>query len=387
MPEAATTTAVADNGTDALATILGLPDDIAVTTIREENAAPGAGRIINFTGEQPKAAAAAPAAETPAAETPAAEVDATATAKDDGDIYDKALAALDENGTGSVPLDDATKAALKARGIEDLDAYVSEKASLAEQVGMYKAKAEAHDDFLGRLQTLPPEIGEAIEAHRKGEDYSKALLPLMNGVSAAKEAKRIDKFALVDHYFPGKFNEEQKQAIKDGDTTLEGAFDLYHDQAKQKHDARRETFTNAAKEKAAAEKAIAEKTNKAVADAIAHARADKSRAVLLDKKTIDAFQSGRLIDEMFYNEDGTPKPESLALALDAKHHKMLLERARKGAEAKGSAEGATKVMSKLAAGPNAAGNQRQQTVQQRGSEVDEAVRTAQDQIAGMLGLR
>lgn len=391
MPEVATPPAAADNGTDALATMLGLPSDISVTTIREEGAAPGAGRIINFSGEQPKAADAAPAVETPAAEKPAAEGGAPAVPaaheKEEGDIYDKALAALDDNGTGNVPLDDNTKAALKARGIEDLDAYVSEKASLAEQVGMYKAKAEAHDDFMGRLQTLPPEIGEAIEAHRKGEDYSKALLPLINGVSAAKEAKRIDKFALVDHYFPGKFNEEQKAAIKEGDTTLEGAFDLFHEQAKMKHDARREAFTQAAAQKAAAEKAITEKTNKAVADAIAHARADKSRAVLLDKKTLDAFQSGRLIDEMFYNEDGTPKPESLALALDAKHHKMLLERARKGAEAKGSAEGATKVMNKLAAGPNTAGNQKQQTVQQRGSEVDEAVRTAQDQIAGMLGLR
>lgn len=365
--------------------MLGLPPDISVTTIREEGAAPGASRIINFSGEQAPTTPATPAAAVP--EGTPAEPAAAAKPEEEGDIYDKALAALDDNGTGVVPLDDATKAALKARGIEDLDALVSEKNSLAEQLGLYKPKAEAHDDLMSRLQTLPPEIGDAIEAHRKGEDYSKALLPLVNGVSAAKEAKRIDKFALVDHYFPGKFNEEQKQAIKDGDTTLEGAFDLYHDQAKQKHDARREAFTQAAAQKAAAEKAVAEKTNKAVADAIAHARADKSRAVLLDKKTLDAFQSGRLIDEMFYNEDGTPKPESLALALDAKHHKMLLERARKGAEAKGSAEGATKVMNKLAAGPNAAGNQRQPTVQQRGSEVDEAVRTAQDQIAGMLGLR
>ena len=384
MPEVAT---APDNGQNALAAMLGLPNEVAVTTIQEERApGPGGSPIINFSGEPAQPAAPA-VAETPA--TPVDGAKAPEPTNEEGDIYDKALAALDDNGLQAQPLDDNAKAALKARGIEDLDTYVQEGAANKELLAQYKAKVDAHDSLMERLQTLPPEIGEAIEAHRNGDDYSKALLPLVNGVSASKEGKRIDKFAIVDTYFPGKFSAEQKEMIKDGsaDQTLIDAHDLFREQAVAKHDARRESFTNAAKEKAAAEKAVGERTQKAVADAVAFVRADKSLSVLLDKKTLDAFQSGRLIDEMFYNEDGTPKPESLALALAAKHHKMLLERARKGAEVKGDANGQAKVMSKLAAGPNQAGNQKQHVQQQRGSEVNEAVTTAQEQIAGMLGLR
>lgn len=392
MQEVATPPAAVDNGTDALATILGLPSDVAVTTIRDDGAStPGGGRIINFSGEPATTPPATPPVEVPATEeAPATEEKAAEepSKKEEDDIYDKALAALDDTGEAA-PLDDSTKAALKARGIEDIDAFVSEKASLAEQLGIYKPKAEAHDEFMARLNTLPPEIGEAIVAHGNGEDYSKALLPLINGVSAAKEGKKIDKFAIVDTYFPNKFSAEQKESIKDGtaDQTLIDAHDLFREQAIARHDARRESFANAAKEKEAAAKAINEKMQKAVADAIAHAKADKARAVLLDKKTLDAFRSGRLIDEMFYNEDGTPNLESLARALDAKHHRMLLEKARTGAEAKGSREGQAKVMSKLAAGPAQAGNQKQHVQQQRGAEVNEAVANAQDQIAAMLGAR
>lgn len=392
MPEVAT---APDNGQNALAAMLGLPNEVAVTTIQEERApGPGGGPIINFSGE-PAPAAAPVTTEAAATEKAATEKAATEVAAEvkpveqEGDIYDKALAALDDNGLQSQPLDDNAKAALKARGIEDLDAYVQEGAANKELLAQYKAKVEAHDSLMERLQTLPPEIGEAIEAHRNGDDYSKALLPLVNGVSASKEGKKIDKFAIVDTYFPGKFSAEQKEMIKDGsaDQTLIDAHDLFREQAVAKHDARRESFTNAAKEKAVAQKAVAERTQKAVADAVAFVRADKSLSVLLDKKTLDAFQSGRLIDDTFYTEDGLPTLESLALALRAKHGPMLLERARKGAEAKGDATGQAKVMSKLAAGPNQAGNQKQHVQQQRGSEVNEAVTTAQEQIAGMLGLR
>ncbi len=389
MPEVTTPPApVADQGHNALAAMLGLSDDITVTTIRDEvQPGPGGGKIINFSGEP---APSTPAAEVPDTETLAngAEGKPAEASKEEGDIYDKALAALDDNGDPA-PLDDSTKAALKARGIEDIDAFVAERNSLTEQLGLYKPKAEAHDSFMKRIQSLPPEIGEAIQAHGNGEDYTKALLPLINGVSLAKEAKKIDRYALVEHEFPKKFNAEQIEALKEGtaDENLVLAHDVLWEQAKERHDAKRTKYVDAAATKAANEKEFSERSQKAVADAIAHAKADKSRAVLLDKKTLDAFQSGRLIDDMFFDEDGLPTPESLALALDAKHHKMLLERARKGAEVKGAANGASKVMSKLAAGPSQAGNQKQQTVQQRGSEVNEAVANAQEQIAGMLGLR
>lgn len=326
---------------------------------------------------------AAPAGEEKPAEKAA---DAPAAEQAQEDIYDKAIAAMSGSDQPAPQLNDDAKNYLKAKGIEDIDALLSERASERELISQYKGKAEAHDQMLQSLSTLPAEIGEAIEAHNKGEDYTKPLMPLTKGVSISKEAKRIDKYALVDHYFPGKFNEEQIQAIKDGDETLEGAFNLYREQAIERHEARRKGFAEADKARAEEGKARADRQAKAIADAIAYVRQDKMRATFLDKATIDDFTSGKLIDELLYNKDGTPKLESLARLIDGIHLPKMMERMRMGAQAKGRNEGQAKVLGAMSSAPDVKTFERQgaPAPKENADALQKAVRDGQEAVAAMF---
>ncbi len=326
---------------------------------------------------------AAPAGEEKPAEKPAA---APAAEQAQEDIYDKALAALSASDQPVPQLNDEAKNYLKAKGIEDIDALLSERASERELISQYKGKAEAHDQMLQSLSTLPAEIGEAIEAHNKGEDYTKALMPLTKGVSISKEAKRIDKYALVEHYFPGKFNEEQIQAIKYGDETLEGAFNLYREQAIERHEARRKGYAESDKARAEEEKAKADRHAKATADAIAYVRQDKVRATFLDKKTIDDFTSGKLIDELLYNKDGTPKLESLAHLIDSIHLPKMMERMKLGTQVKGRNEGQAKVLGTMSSAPDGSTLQRQgaPAPKENADALHKAVVDGQNAVAAMF---
>lgn len=254
-------------------------------------------------------------------------------------VEEKYLEAIGGNTEPPPPIDDAMKAALKARGVDDLDALLSERGTLAEQVSQFKNKAEQYDAVEKALKELPAEIGDAIEAFRNGKDYTKALIPLTKGISVSKDAKSIGKEALVDHYFPGKFTQEQKEAINDGDETLKEAFDKYAELAAIQHDKNREGYAASISQRAEQSKAFREREGQAIAAAIAHAKADPATSLLLTEELQGAFAKGTLIDSTFYESDGTPKKEGLALLAKALNHDKIVERAMKGAAAKAKVEG------------------------------------------------
>lgn len=330
--------------------------------------------------EQKTEAPAAPAAPEVPAEAPKAEEPQTPEEK-----YMAALAKK-QSATQAPALDDTAKAALKAKGIEDLDAFLTEKATLAEQLNQFKTKAEQYDKVEETLKSLPVEIAEAIELARKGEDYTKALKPLSDGITLSKEAKAIDKFKLVDHYFPGKFSEEQKEAIRDGDEALKGAFDLYHEQAANKHNGLRGERMSISEQRAAEAKATQELFSKATAQAIAMAKADEATSVLLTPEIIGSFEKGHLIDSTFYNADGTPKPESLALIAKALNHDAIVARAMKGAAASAAIEGELRARERMPERPAAGSGDVKQPIPTapKGSDIEEFQKQAQELIGAAL---
>lgn len=287
--------------------------------------------------ETPKPEQKAP--ETPPAATPAAAAVEPSAQQEEPSVEDKYLEAIRGGKAEAPALDDTAKAALKARGVEDIDALLSERGTLAEQVQQFKQKAEQYDSMEKALKELPVEIGKAIEAFRKGEDYTKHLTPLTKGISMSKDAKSIDKQALVDHYFPNKFTQEQIDAIKDGDDTLKEAFDRYAELAAMKHDEGRKGFVDGIAQRTEQSRMFREKQATSIAAAIAHAKADPATAVLMTNDLQGAFEKGSLIDSTFYEADGTPKKESLALLAKALNHDRIVERAMKGAAANGKVEG------------------------------------------------
>ena len=270
------------------------------------------------------------------------------------DMADKYLEALRSKDSKAPELDDTAKAALKARGIEDIDALIQERATDREQAAQYKEKADLYDTMQEALKDLPLEIGEAIEAFRKGEDYTKALSPLTKGITMNKAAKDIDPVALVKHEFPNKLSEEQFEAIKSGDAdeATTSLFDGFHELASSRHDARRGAFVERENSRRQAGTAYKEAADKAIAAAIAHAKEDKATATLLTPELLSDFKSGRLIEKLLQNPDGTPSLSSLALLAKAVNHEIVVTRAMKGAAAKAKVEGGLEVLGRMPTKPS-----------------------------------
>lgn len=275
------------------------------------------------------------------------------------------LAALGAQPEAAPALDDNAKAALKARGIEDLDALLAESSTNKELVTQLRSKAEQYDVLEQRIAELPVEIGKAIASFRKGEDYTKDLLPLTRGISLSKEAKDIDRFALVDSRYPNRFTEDQKQSILDGtaDETLKAAHDRFYELAVNEHNAERGNMLKTRQTQLEAENLRREAMQRSTASAIAYAKKDPAVSALINSDVQSRFEKGTLIDELFYNEDGTYKPEGFALLTKMLNHDTVVARAMKGAAASAAVNGALSVVERLPERPATTGGEINQPTQ------------------------
>jgi len=334
------------------------------------------------TPEPPKAEAPTPPVAdappaTPAPEAPAKQPEAMTP-------EERYLHALAEDKGGLPALDDAAKAALKARGIEDIDAFASEKATISEQLGQYRTKAEQYDVLEKRIAELPLEIGKAINAFRNGEDYTKHLMPLTKGITLSKEGKDIDRFALVDSRYPNRFSEDQKQAIIDGDETLKAAHDRFYELAMNEHDTERSNMLKGRDAQAQVVSAQREAMSRSIAASIAKAKSDPALSALINADIQSRFEKGTLIEELFYNEDGTHKAESFALLTKMLNHDTVVARAMKGAAASASMDATLKALDRLPEKPSAGGGEIKQPTPKAQTDTEKYQSAAMDLVAGAL---
>lgn len=364
------------------------------------------GYVIEDTPEEGADAAAvadkAPASEEKAADTPAAEgtkkeevkaevAETTPAAEAElTDPAEKYLAALRKEKAADPVADDNTKAYLKTKGVEDIDALLQERATDKELVGQYKGKADKYDAFQARMKDIPTEIAQAIEAFEKGEDYTKPLLPLTRGITLNKEAKDIDKFALVQHRHPGKFTPEQVESLRDGtaDPSLQAAHDLFYEQSAQGHDTDRNNLLNSGKQKQERTAAALQADQRAVAEAIAFAKADEAVAVLLTPELLSDFENGTLVDKLFYNADGTPNRQHLALAAKLVNHDTVVARVLKGAQTSAEVKGELRARDRMPEKPDSKGAEKAgPTIKPHTEEskTKEFYDAAQDLVAKALG--
>lgn len=302
----------------------------------------------------------------------------------EGDDVDQYLRNLDKADKVLEPLSDESKAAFKARlGTDDPDTFVREHNSLKEQLDVAnKAAAEARA-VKDRFDTMPYELAKALQAVADGKPWKPFLEQLANGITLSKAGKDIDQDVLMDHYgFSKKFNAEQLEAIKSGeaDDATKGLYDEYLNIARGKHDESRVSERTAIKDRQEAEKAMVVAHEKATTAAIAHLKTDPAISVFAKRDVIEKFTSGELANELFYNADGTPKPDSLALMLRAMRHDEIVQRVRKGALAEGKAAAEAKAHSKLPGTPDNGAGQRGDPKAKKGAPND------MSDLASMMGL-
>jgi len=182
-------------------------------------------------------------------------------------------------------------------------------------------------------------------------------MPLTKGITLSKEGKDIDRFALVDSRYPGRFSEDQKQAIIDGDETLKAAHDRFYELAMNEHDAERSNMLKSRDAQAQVASAQREAMSRSIAASIAKAKADPAISALINTDIQSRFEKGNLIEELFYNEDGTLKPESFAHLTKMLNHDTVVARAMKGAAASASMDATLKALDRLPEKPSAGGGE------------------------------
>jgi hypothetical protein len=283
-------------------------------------------------------------------------------------------------------LDDATKGTIaKFLGVDDPIKFKEEVSVLREQVSQFKEKAEQYDAVFDRISKMPYELSKAVQAAANGEDYKPMLEKLSRGISLSKESKDIDKVALVNEHFPGKFSEEDLEAIKDGDKSLGAAFDKFHELAAMKHDEARQSEVAKQREFIEQQKAIKEAHQKADAAAVAHFKQQGALAKLADPNIINDFLSGKLEESTLYNADGTKKPEYLTLLAKAMTFDKLVARAREGAKVSGGDERELALRGRMPEQPKSPNGDRSQPPQAK-SDKQKAEELVQQAFAEALSM-
>ena len=289
-------------------------------------------------------------------------IEATEKPKEQDEI-DRYLAELDKKTQEpETKWSDDAKAALKTKfGTDDPDTLFKEYNELKEQVSAATEKAQQAQAIKERIEGMPYELAQAVQAVADGKPWKPFLEQLSKGITLSKAGKDIDDAVLMNHYkLDKKFSAEQLEAIQSGeaDNATKGLWDQYVDMARSKHDESRDAERQAIKAQAESRKAMELAHEKANIAAVAHLKSDPAIAVFAKKDVIDKFISGELETELFYNADGTRKPESLAPMLRAVRHDEIVRRVREGALVEGKTKAEAKAHAKLPGTPGDGAGQR-----------------------------
>lgn len=280
----------------------------------------------------------------------ATEEASTTEAADD---LDEALKAISGGGTQKPAWDDKNKELFKSTfGSDNPEAFLQEYNTLKETVAQATKDGDAAKRVLDRAGKLPYELSQAVQAALNGKDYSSHLKELASGVTLSKASKDIDKFALVDKHYAGKFTAEQKEALKEGsaDEELQERFKDYHERSAEKHDDLRKKEQGNITAAQQQQKEIQEADKKSALEAVAFAKNDPVASRLINQlppETTDEYLSGALEDRLLYNADGTRRKEALALLAKGLLFDKAVARAIQGAQANGRNEAGAKKHAEL----------------------------------------
>ena len=123
---------------------------------------------------------------------------------------------------------------------------------------------------------------------------------------------------------------------------------------------------------------------RSVAEMAAKAKADPAISALINTDIQSRFEKGNLIEELFYNEDGTLKPESFAHLTKMLNHDTVVARAMKGAAASASMDATLKALDRLPEKPSAGGGEIKQPTPKAQTDTEKYQAAAMDLLAGAL---
>lgn len=179
-----------------------------------------------------------------------------------------------------------------------------------------------HENMINLIEGLPPEFINGIKMYYNGQDYMPAFKDKA-AFNFSLPVEKQDKTALVKHYFPGKFTDEDFSEEEPSDKleiAIQAAQDKYN-YTKQSLDSKRaEVEINATKRLEALKNSVSGSVNH-----LKQSFPDVEQDAVQD--IASSLEGGiHKLAELFYNSDGTVKAEAAEMLLMAKHGKSEISK-------------------------------------------------------------
>lgn len=308
-----------------------------------------------------------PAVDTPVVDHPAATAAAAAQPEVAPPVVDTPDPAADNwnkilNPEKPVELDDAFKTNFKNYfGADDPQKFKEHVNSLSTERDLYKTKADELQQLSDNFSKLSPAAQRAMQLEWEGQDGVGYIRSLPDTVFRNKEAKELSSQQLIDTYEGGKVSPEEWQALKDGNfddlniskEALEYKVNTFRTVAEHKHEQQRQSILSELQAGNEQRKKTLDEYNRGIAEAIAEARAVLGPFVT--EETITNYTNGKLVNGLFFQQDGIPAKQSLTNALKAQLYDEYGARKEALGYKRGREEGILEANSKLPTGPSHSG--------------------------------
>lgn len=208
------------------------------------------------------------------------------------------------------------------KDIKELPKFFETAQGWREKAQKADAAEEKYNQFVDFLNGAPEELVESLRKFEKGEDWTEPFLNRPK-FDFSKPVDKQDIKALVNHFYPNKFTEEDF-SDENPSELLKMAIDTSKDKfnvEKTTRDTQRAHVTQKAADQLKAQNVSIQSSVARLKQAFPEADEDSVKEVQ------SVFEGGpNKVLSFFYNNDGTAKPEAAEMLLMAKYGKEEIER-------------------------------------------------------------
>lgn len=222
------------------------------------------------------------------------------------------------------------------KDVKDVKKFFETTDAWREDSQKLKDFQKQNEDLKNILENLPDEFITGIRKFYNGEDYMEVFQGAKSKIDFSKPVDKQDKKDLVDHYFPGKFSEDDFSDTENISPALEIAIQASTDKFLLEKKGREDQ--RALEAKKAQEKI--EKFNASIESSVGHLKQSFPDVLPEAEAEVKDLLSGgsKAILDIFFNNDGTLKPEAAEMVLMARYGReqmsQLMEVAAHQAETK-----------------------------------------------------
>jgi hypothetical protein len=221
---------------------------------------------------------------------------------------------------------------LTKKAEEELGIKAEKPEDILKNAKDWKEKAENYEkvsnDFESLRQSidhLPEDLKDGIRAYMDGEDHRQVINMRPYGIDFSKDVSELPEKDLVSTYYPDYFNQEDLEAIENGeaDEQLQKQFDLAKNEAKNKFQNDQQVHQNNLQKKEEREREQKEKFEQSVEKSI---EKFQEKFPNVDKAYLNEIkQQIENPADIFYNDDGTLKEDAVLKFVFSKDGNELLD--------------------------------------------------------------